>query len=571
MKELDSDYILYNVKEISKRALQLQIACLCIGVFIFVYYALLGLYFMATLNSIFCFCIAGILFISQKQIIKNSKLLIIGFVGLSFILFAAMEGSETGEYLFYFPLIVAIPIIVNNTKTYFAEVIRYFAFVIACFLLCVFIGYHNQPTNPFTIAQATLIFHTNGIAAVFLTIFFSYINVQLQHRYLEKLIEQKNSTIASRTQFLSTMGHELRTPLNGIIGATNLLKNEESLPAQQQYLEILRYCSHHMLHQVNDVLDFNKIEAGKLEIHTVKVNLKQLLLNSTIPFGKMFEEKEVELIVEIDPALDTLVLADDVRLIQILNNLLSNAEKFTAKGYVKLKAVSSQKTNHTLQVNISVEDTGNGIDKKDQKRIFESFGQVYDESTRKFTGSGLGLSICLRLLQLMNSTLALNSAKGVGSTFSFDIEFDLVNQHLQPTQNLQLEKGDLAGMNVLLADDNQINMIISVKILTSLKATCTAAFNGQEVLNYLGANADYQVILMDLEMPVIDGYTAVKEIKKRWPEIPVLAFTATLMNQEMLDKLKAIGFADCISKPFQSNVLLEQIKKHVLATPYNLK
>lgn len=564
MKETDSGYILYSLKEISKRAFQLAVACSVIGICVFAYYALLGLYFMAVCNAVFCFCIASILFLSQKQMINHAKRLIIGFVGLAFILFAAIEGSATGEYLYYFPLIVAIPIIVNNTKQYFAEVSSYLAFVIICFVLCVVVGYQNNSSHQFTSAQAAVIFHTNGIAAAFLTIFFSYVNVKLQHKYLEELIDQKNQTINSRTQFLSTMGHELRTPLNGIIGAVSLLKEEDSLPAQQEYFEILRYCSNHMLHQVNDVLDFNKIEAGKLEIHPVEVNLKRLLLNSVIPFKTMFEEKNIEIKVEIDPLLDAIVLADDVRLIQVLNNLLSNAVKFTTKGYVKLKATCSYKNDQILKAAISVEDTGNGIEKKDQKRIFESFAQVYDESTRKYDSSGLGLNICLRLLKLMHSNLELKSAKGIGSTFSFDIKLDYIGQQLQPEQDQYQKNADLEGIKILLVEDNHINMIIAQKILLGFKAECTKAFNGQEALALLKENAAYQIVLMDLEMPVMDGYTAIKEIKKNWPEIPVLAFTATLLDVDTLKSLKSIGFADCILKPFQTPTLLSQIKKYVL-------
>lgn len=560
-----SDYILYNSKEISKRTFQLRVACLVIGVLIFAYYALLGLNNLAIRNAIFCFCLAGILFLSQKKIIKHVKPFIIVFVGLALILSAAIEGSVTGGYLYYFPLIVTIPIIVNNTKKYFAEVTSYFAFVVACFVLCVFIGYYNQPSYQFTEAQSTLIFRTNGIAAALLTIFFSYVNVKLQRKYLEELIGQKNQTINSKTEFLSTMGHELRTPLNGIIGAVNLLKNEKSLPAQQEYFEILRYCSDHMLHQVNDVLDFNKIEAGKLEIHLVEVNLKNLLLNSVIPFVNFYKEKNVELQLEIDPELDRIVLADDVRLIQILNNLLSNAGKFTTKGYVRLKASCFDKNSHTFRVHISVEDTGSGIDKKDQSHIFETFGQVYDENTRKYNSSGLGLTICSKLLELMSSHLELKSTKGVGSIFSFDLKFDYINQQLQSEQNQCFQKTDLEGIKILLVEDNHINMNIAYKMLTGFKADCTKASNGQEaLLALLEENQVYHIILMDLEMPVMDGYSAIKEIKKNWPEIPVLAFTATLIDDAMFESLRAIGFTDYILKPFKAINLLAQIKKYIL-------
>ncbi|MVN23438.1 ATP-binding response regulator [Mucilaginibacter arboris] len=558
------DYPLYSISEIAKRTYQLSLATIGLGFLIFTYYCLMGLYHTAIMVASFCCGIGLILFLKSKHFIRNTKLPIIAFVSLSLIVFAAKEGAGTGQYLFYFPLMIAIPVIVDNQKTYLKKIIFYFSITAVCCLICIVVGIHHQPWEPLPLNDQYKIFYTNVVAAIISTIAFAYINISLERKYLEELIEQKNRTITSRTQFLSTMGHELRTPLNGIIGAINILKNGNNLPEQQEYFEILKYCSDHMLHQVNDILDFNKIEAGKLEIHPIEVNLKQLLINSTIPFANMFEEKNLELKVEIDPELDLIVLADDVRLIQILNNLISNAGKFTSKGYVKLTVKTISKSNGILRAGFWVEDTGTGIAKEDQEIIFDSFGQVYDETTRKHTGSGLGLNICLEILKLMNSHLELKSEKGVGSIFSFDIDFNYIDQQLPEQQTLPKEKADLAGMKILLVEDNQINMIIAKKILMDFKGDCAKAYNGQEALDLLEENADFGIILMDLEMPVMDGYAAIKEIKQRWPDIPVLAFTATLMDLEMLEKLKAIGFADCILKPFQAQNLLAQIKKYAL-------
>ncbi len=557
------DYPLYSISEITKRTYQLSLTAIAIGFLMFTFYCILGLYPAAVTVALFCFCIAFILFLNHKKLIRNTKLPFITFVSLSLIIFAADEGAETGTYLFYFPVMISIPVIVDNQKTYINKIILYFSISAICCLICIIVGKVHQPWHPLSLENQNWVFYTNVIAAIILTIGFAYINIYLERKYLKELLAQKNRTIASRTQFLSTMGHELRTPLNGIIGAINLLKEEISLPAQQEYFEILKYCSDHLLHQVNDVLDFNKIEAGKLDIHPVQINLKQLLVNSTIPFAKPFEEKNLELKLDIDPDLDVMVMADDVRLIQVLNNLLSNAGKFTASGHIKLSAKTISKNTEALQVKFSVEDTGNGIAEKDRKQIFDTFGQVFDKNTRNYKGSGLGLNISVQILKLMGSKLELKSAKGEGSTFSFDIAFGYPDEQVPSEQNHYYEKPDLAGVKILLVEDNQINMIISKKVLMGFKAVCTKAFNGQEALDLLEEDADYQIILMDLEMPVMDGYTAVKEIKKKWGEIPVLAFTAMLMDVDMLDHLKSIGFADCVLKPFQPNKLLAQIKKHV--------
>ncbi len=558
------DYPVYSISEISKRTFQLAVAAIVIGFLILGFYWLMGLHHTAIILAVFCSVLGLILFLNHKKIITNTKLPFITFVSLSLIGFAAEEGSGTGQYMYYFPLLIAIPVIVDNQKIYIKKVILYFSITAISFLLCIFIGSSHRPWEPLSAADTKLIFYVNTISALILTISFASMNTYLERRYLKELINQKNLIINSRTQFLSTMGHELRTPLNGIIGASNLLRKGPSLPEQQEYFEILKYCSEHMLHQVNDILDFNKIEAGKLEIHPVEVNLQRLLVKSTIPFTNFFEEKNLALKVEIDPDLDTMVMADDVRLIQVLNNLLSNAGKFTTSGYVKLAATIISKTTNKIQVKFSVEDTGSGIEEKNQLHIFDSFGQVFDAKTRNYSSSGLGLTICLQILELMNSKIELKSAKGVGSTFSFKVEFDLVDRQIRDEKTAETDKNDLAGIKILLVEDNEINMVVAKKILSGYKADCTKAFNGLEALAFLEKSAEYQIILMDLEMPLMDGYTAIKEIKKNWSNIPVLAFTATLIDLDTLERLKEIGFKDCILKPFQGPVLLDQVKKYAL-------
>jgi signal transduction histidine kinase/BarA-like signal transduction histidine kinase len=565
------DYPLHSISEITKRTYQLALTAIVIGFLLFLFYCVLGLYHIALMVATVCCVIGFIFFLNSKKIITNTKLPLIAFVSLSLIVFAANEGAATGQYLYYFPLIISIPVIVDNQKTYFKKIIFYFGISAVCCLVCIIVGNIHHPWEPLSAINTKRLFYTNAVSAIVSTIGFAYINISLERKYLKELIDQKNHTIASRTQFLSTMGHELRTPLNGIIGAINLLKKSGSLPEQQEYFDILKYCSDHMLHQVNDILDFNKIEAGKLEIHPLEVNLKQLLVNSTIPFAGLFEEKNLELKVDIDPKLNKTVLADDVRLIQIMNNLLSNAGKFTSSGYIKLRAALLSENKNFLQVMFSVEDTGSGIALEDQARVFDSFGQVFEESTRKYTGSGLGLAICTQILELMNSKMKLQSAKGVGSTFSFEIKFELPAETSALEVSLNKDKSDLAGTKILLVEDNQINMVIAKKILANFNADCTKAYNGEEALAALAEDSAFHIILMDLEMPVMDGYTAIKQIKKNWPHLPVLAFTATLMDVDMMDKLKAIGFEDCILKPFQGLSLLEQIKKHALAPAVNLK
>jgi len=222
-------------------------------------------------------------------------------------------------------------------------------------------------------------------------------------------------------------------------------------------------------------------------------------------------------------------------------------------------------------VKISVEDTGYGIAKEDQQRVFESFGQVYDKNTRQITGSGLGLTICNQILGLMDSKMKLQSELGFGSTFSFEINFELpVNQSL-PNKPFDIDT-NLKGTKILVVEDNQINMLIVKKMLDSFQAEAVSASNGEEAIACLQENpAPFHIVLLDLEMPVMDGYATVKLIKENWPHLPVLAFTAAMMDTEMKAKLQAIGFEDSIMKPFEAPVLLSQIIKYALIPDLNLQ
>ncbi|HEX2532627.1 MAG TPA: ATP-binding protein, partial [Chitinophagaceae bacterium] len=443
------------------------------------------------------------------------------------------------------------------------EVLLYFVFTTLCIGSCFLFGSQNSPWDKISDAQYDVIFNVNIICTVLLSASFAFLTIVSERKYAAALLEQKKraeEAMSTRSQFLSHMGHELRTPLNGIIGATNLLLKQKTLPEQEEFINILKYCSNHMLELINNILDYNKMEAGKLEVHLSQMNMKQLLENAMIPFHNRFEEKKIELRLELDPALDTTVMVDDIRLVQILNNLVSNALKFTDRGYVKLKAQCRNQSDDRMEVLFSVQDTGIGIKEDDQRKIFESFEQVYSESTRKYHGTGLGLSISQRLLNLMDSRLEVKSGFGQGSTFFFSISFNKKGEAASPAAVVKTEQGDLSGMRVLIAEDNLINMLIATKMLEEWKVEFTTAENGKVALEALKRDSNYNMILMDLEMPEMDGYTAVREITKLYPDVPVIAFTAALVDNEMYTKLKYMGFVDAVLKPFQPMELFSKIR-----------
>ncbi|HKH61264.1 MAG TPA: ATP-binding protein [Flavitalea sp.] len=557
--------LLFDMKEVSKRSIQF------IGVGIIITLTLIpihiydGHYLSAIITGIFSAFLGGIWVMHKKGLTKYTT--ITSIIGINIFLtgFNFIEGIKMGDYLFFFPMLFALPFLVRNKKKYTKEVFLYFVFTALCFCVSVSISPEVSPWQNITNEQYESIFYINSICAVLMSAVFAYLGIYFERKYAAVLLDQKNRTeeaMKARSQFLSQMGHELRTPLNGIIGASNLLTKNNTLPEQGEYLNILKYCSNHMLELINNILDYNKIEAGKLDIHLTEMNLKQLIQNSVLPFSNRFDEKKLELKVQIDPDLDVNVMIDDIRMIQILNNLISNALKFTEKGYVNLKVFRKSRDNQMIDVSFAVEDSGIGIEKSDFPKIFESFGQVYTSTTRQYEGTGLGLSISQRLLNLMGSKLELESEPGNGSTFSFSVKLKQTTTNNTTPSAAKMQTTDLSGMRILIAEDNVINMLIAKKIMADWNVNLTTAENGLKALQSLETDANYNIILLDLEMPEMDGYTAVREINKLYPGIPVLAFTAALIDQDMYSDLKDTGFVDAVLKPCQPMELFSKIRQY---------
>ncbi|MBC7826777.1 MAG: response regulator [Chitinophagaceae bacterium] len=557
--------LIHDIKEVSTRSVQFIGAALIVALVNIPINIYIGHKLTTLILSIFCLLLGIILFMLKKGYTRYTKTLTITGINIFFILFNFSDGLRMGNYIFFFPLLFALPFLISSKNKYNKEVLSYFLFTVTCFCVCIFFVPGESSWQKIKEAQYAPSFTINCICALVLSTAFSYLGITFEKKYSRELLEQnkrKENAMKARSQFLSQMGHELRTPMNGILGATNLLAKQKIMPGQDEYLDILKYCSNHMLELINNILDYNKIEAGKLDLHTSEVNLKQLLQNATLPFYNRFEEKRVELMVEIDQELDEKVIVDEIRMIQVLNNLLSNALKFTNSGYVKLKVSCAHKEKHLLGVDFLVEDTGIGIAENDFQKVFESFEQVYSDSTRKYEGTGLGLSIAQRLLNLMDSKLELQSELGKGSQFSFSVNLVKADIDKEHANNTNLQDGDLSGMRILIAEDNLINMLVAKKMLQGWNVSLTTAENGIEVLESLEVNANYNLILMDLEMPEMDGYTAVREIRKLYPTIPVLAYTAALIDQEMYIDLKETGFVDAVLKPCQPLELFSKIRQY---------
>lgn len=526
-----------------------------------------GNYLSASLVAGLLVCFIIILMMNFRGWFTAAKVFSVISINVFLTVIAFSEGLNSGGYLFFVPLLTVLPYLIDNHERYLEELSAYLAITIACFCACIFYCPEISTWQEITEDIYARMFLNNSLSVILISASYAIIGLFMERRYVETIIRQKKKTeeaAQARSRFLSNMGHELRTPLNGIIGVSNLLEKEASLPHQEEYLNILKYCSDHMLRLVNDILDFNKIEAGKLNLHPTDFNLRTLLEKSTLPFYNHFEEKGIQLKVALDSAVNANVHHDDLRLVQILNNILSNALKFTEKGYVELKASVIHKAENKITVHFRIKDTGIGISTEDQQRIFDSFWQASNHSSRRFGGTGLGLTISQRLLQLMNSSLQVSSARNQGTEFAFTIDFTLSRTAVNAADLID-DNNDLRGYRVLIAEDNIINMMIAKKMLEDWKAEVVTAENGAKAIEILSADSMFDIILLDLEMPEVDGYTAIKEIRRSHPEVPAIAFTAALLDNEMLQGLIKMGFVDCALKPFIPQELLSKIKNATAA------
>jgi len=370
----------------------------------------------------------------------------------------------------------------------------------------------------------------------------------------------------AKSEFLSSMSHEIRTPLNSVIGMTHLLLMNETRDDQKEQLNVLLFSANNLLSIVNDILDYHKIEAGKVEFETIPIRLPELASNIIAGLKSFAQEKNIELRLDVDPDLVETVTGDPTRLCQVINNLVHNAIKFTNKGSVWLRLKAEARESGFLRVQFFVEDTGIGISPEKQRLVFEEFVQADSSTSRSYGGTGLGLAISKKLLSLQGSELHLKSELGKGSLFYFSQYFPIVKadklpfggQPLAP-ESLPIGMTPLAGMSILLVEDNPLNVLVTTKVLSRWGAGVDHAGNGQEALDKLDPLV-HRLILMDMHMPVMDGYTATLRIREMGLTIPIIALTASVSKDEH-KALYSFYIDEVVTKPFHPDQLLRAILK----------
>lgn len=388
---------------------------------------------------------------------------------------------------------------------------------------------------------------------------------------LEKAKQKVEEGSRAKSEFLSTMSHEIRTPMNAIIGMTNLLVKDNPREDQLEQLEILDFSAKTLLSLINDVLDFSKIESGKIEFENVAFNLENLLNGVLESFRFTAEKKDVPLYLDLDEQLPEIITGDPNRLTQILNNLVSNAVKFTEEGSVGIIVEQKSASDGEIQILFTVTDTGIGISEEKQEKIFDSFTQERTETSRVFGGTGLGLTISKKLVELQGGSISLKSTKGEGSAFFVELPFKSKDKADEKRsgidQNDKELPNSLKGTKVLLVEDNAINQKVMVRFLEKWDIEAIIAENGVQALDKMQKNSSISLVLMDLQMPEMDGYEATQKIRemdnKYKSSTPIIALTAAALK-EVKEKVFASGMNDYLTKPFNPPELQKKLEFYIL-------
>ena len=399
----------------------------------------------------------------------------------------------------------------------------------------------------------------------------------LQRRYLqeslakqgqiEQALQQAEDATTAKSEFLANMSHEIRTPLNAILGFSQLLQSAPLEGLHLEYMVNLRQAGESLLRILNDVLDYSKMEAGRLELVNESFDLQDLLSAVTQLFSYQLLEKNLSLRVQVDDAVPTHLLGDALRLRQILINLVGNAFKFTERGAIEITVECPHRNDKSLTLKFSVIDSGIGMNEQQVSRLFHSFAQADSSITRRFGGTGLGLSICRQLVGLMGGAISVESVPGVGSSFSLTVNLSESQSRLGAEQPGEVpvpdELAPLRGLRVLLVEDNSVNVIVAQAFLGGLGMQVTIAVDGLQAVER-ALSAAFDVILMDLQLPGIDGLEAAQRIRSQLGAAapPIIALSAADIKSD-LGACLAAGMVDHVSKPIMRDQLIRVLLKWV--------
>ncbi|MGB5420120.1 ATP-binding response regulator [Algibacter sp.] len=381
-------------------------------------------------------------------------------------------------------------------------------------------------------------------------------NNMLHKKNGELIIAKEKAELASKTKanFLSTVTHELRTPLYAVTGLSNMLLDENPRPEQVQHLKSLKFSGDYLLTFINDILQINKIEANKVDIEPESFSLKKKIKNIVLALNNSALDNNVKIHFEYDKNLPEFFIADQLKISQILINLIGNSIKFTKDGDIWIRVYKIEEAGEIYTLRFEIEDNGIGISQEKQDHMFESFSQGSIQINRKYGGTGLGLSIVKGLIDILKGKIYVKSELEVGTTFYFEIPLEYTNIKEAAENKVAYFDGnasdlDLSQVKILVVEDNKINQMITKKILTKMELKCDIVDNGEEAVERIKAN-NYNIILMDIHMPGISGIEATKRVREFDKDLTIFALTAVTIEDKMHEFDEA-GFTDIIPKPFK--------------------
>ena len=404
--------------------------------------------------------------------------------------------------------------------------------------------------------------------------------VMLMFHDITALMRSREEALAAseaKSVFLSNMSHEMRTPMNAIIGMTGIGKNEKTLERKDYALNKIEDASTHLLGVINDILDMSKIESGKMELSNVVFSFRQMFERVENLMNEKMRSKRQRFSVEYDSAIPELLYGDDQRLAQAITNLLSNASKFTPEeGQIVFSAKLLSADNNNCRIQMYVKDTGIGMSKTEQSKLFNTFQQAEAGIARKYGGSGLGLVITKRLLELMDGEIRVESEPNKGSCFSFTATFGICNDAssladsdpaAMAEDSTPVFSCDISGKTILVVDDVEINLEIAAAFLESTNINIETANSGEEAINKFKLNPDrYDLIFMDMQMPSVDGLEATRRIRgldiPKASQIPIIAMTANVFKEDV-EKCIAAGMNDHLGKPMAIDDVMKSLHKYL--------
>ncbi len=388
---------------------------------------------------------------------------------------------------------------------------------------------------------------------------------------LHKAKELAETASRIKSEFLANMSHEIRTPMNGILGTLQLLQGTSLEELQKEYVSIAYNSGESLLALLNDILDFSKIEAGKLELEYIPFDMSQITKELCVLLKGKADERGIVLVDEVTSDLPPVIKGDPVRIRQILANLMTNAIKFTEQGEVKVRVSMLENTEKSVRLRMEVIDTGIGIPEEAQRKLFNSFTQADGSTTRKYGGTGLGLAIVRQLVTMMHGRLGVESELGKGSCFWVEAGFEVPEGiTLKTSQEQQAQASDELQGRVLLVEDNPVNQAVAKKMLQKIGLDFEVVNNGQEAIDRLAQPHEFNLVLMDCQMPIMDGYAATGEIRNREQQngqkhLPVVAMTANAMEGDK-EKCLSAGMDDYVPKPVKLAELKSVLSRYLLAS-----